>query len=153
MLELGFADTAALWLSAVEAPDSLLQARVELSQGNERGALRSLAGRDEPEAQALRLTALRRLDDSAAAAAALLSAGQTDEATLVLARAQSWTALAAAEPSIWQALALGATSSPEPAAAEGPLGRGHQLAEAGSATRAMISALLSETPLPGLSPP
>lgn len=153
LLELGFADTAALWLSAVEAPDSLLQARVELSQGNERGALRSLAGRDEPEAQALRLTALRRLDDSAAAAAALLSAGQTDEATLVLARAQSWTALAAAAPSTWQALALGATSSPEPAAAEGPLGRGHQLAEAGSATRAMISALLSETPLPGLSPP
>lgn len=152
LMTLGFADPAALWISAVEAPDPLLRAQVDLSRGDARGALRSLAGRDEPEAQALRLTALRSLDDAADAAAALRSAGQTADAARALARAADWQGLAGAEPSAWQTVAATLQPPAGQSLTEGPLARGQQLTEAGSATRAAITALLSETPLPSLSP-
>ena len=154
LMDLGFADAAALWLSAVEAPDPLLQTRVDLGQGNIRAALRHLAGQDTPEADAMRLTALRRLEDASDAAAALQIAGQAEEATRSLARAADWQGLAATAPSNWQSLASALLpTAPEPTTAEGPLSRANQLAEAGDATRIAIAALLAEAPLPGLPGP
>ena len=90
---------------------------------------------------------------AAVAAAALRSAGQTADAARALARAADWQGLAGSEPSTWQTVAAALQPPAGQALAEGPLARGQQLTEAGSATRAAITALLSETPLPSLSAP
>ena len=154
LLDLGFADAAALWLAATQTADPLLQARVDLATDDPRAALRILAGRQDPDAQSLRLDALNRLGATADAAETLRSTGQDEDATRTLARAGDWASVADSTPSTWQILAQDALMPPaEPAAAEGPLANGHRLTEAAGTTRAAVSALLAETPSPGLAGP
>lgn len=142
LLGLGFGPAAANWLAGVDEPDPLLRARADLAIGDPRAALRQLAGREEPEAVALRLAALQALGDGAGEAALHQAAGDAAAASRALARAGAWEALTAAAPSPWQALAA---RDDAPSETLGPLARGQQLTEAAGTTRQAILALLAET--------
>ncbi len=100
LLDLGLADTAAVWLLPPAAPvpppeDAIRLARSALLRGDARDALRVLAGAADAEAAALRAAARDRLGDAAGAAEAWLAAGQPDRAARTAWRARDW-ALAAA---------------------------------------------------------
>lgn len=147
LLDLGFAEPAALWLDGVAEPDPVLRARADLALGDPRAVLRGLAGRMEPEALPLRLAALNALGDGVTEAATLRAVGEEEAANRALARMGQWESLAATAPSPLQMLAAGTLDAP-PSPSDGPLARGHLLTESGRATRDAIFALLSETPAP-----
>ncbi len=98
LLDLGFADHAALWLAKpTTGPDSaerqLLRAQVALAQGLPHRAMVELLGLDGPEAARVRASAMRQNGDYSQAGAMLMAAEDVDAATRSFWLAEDWEAV------------------------------------------------------------
>ncbi len=89
LLTLGFPSESRLLLAAVTpGPEAALQrARAAILRVEPRAALREIAGRTDPDAEAVRASALLQLDQPLQAAEAWLAAGQQDRAATAAWRA------------------------------------------------------------------
>lgn len=149
----GLGAPATAWLATVESPDPLLLAQTALKNGDGRAALRPLALSEGELAQELKLQAFALIGENVQQAELLKEAGDLVAASAALARAGEWAELAETGDEPWKSVAtrLSQTEPPAqeaPASAYGPLARGHDLAQAGEATRTAISLLLKATPTP-----
>lgn len=146
LVELGFAETALMWLEPTDPGDPPERRRIaaaaELALGHASRSLDLLSGLDGPEDAALRAEAFVRLGDFAAARAAYAEAGKDVDALRLAAWQGAWSELASAGQPLW------ANASAEPTdglpSEGGPLARGAALLEASAASRASIDALLAE---------
>lgn len=151
LLDLGFADSAMLWLGGIVDSDPgavrLLAAEAELARGDAQAALRHLADLDLPEADPLRAQAHLGLGAYEPARKALLASGEADRAARLLAWERDWAGLSAEGEEPWRAAADLLVSPPlKPEA--GLLAAGNRLAEDGASARAAIAALLAAVPAP-----
>lgn len=150
---LGLPKPAQKWLESVNAADPLLVAEAALKASDAQTALSALKDVQGDVATSLRLTALEILGHEQQRAEIFESVGKTAEATSAQARAGDWSAVASAADGPWKNLAEKLPETP-PKLTEndglpyGPLARGHDLATAGSDTRAAIGALLETLPSP-----
>jgi tetratricopeptide (TPR) repeat protein len=149
LLNLGFAHDAARWLNNVANPDSILAAKISLSQGDAQSALTWLDGLTEPEALTLRALALQGLGDNAAAAKIYSDSGAETLAQTTMIHARDWAGLSEKGSDPWKAAtamvlpALGGSPTPG-----GPLARGHSLIDESTNTRIAIGSLLHGVPIP-----
>lgn len=151
LLALGFPDATLVWLGPVVASDPVDQrvmaAKAQLSRRDAATALALLEGITDPEAEALRASALLLLGDLSAAHSALSKAGDSETATRVGLWNGNLSGLPPESAEAWQATADLAEPLPG-AEATGLLGRGSQTVEASLAARDAIDALLADVPPP-----
>ncbi len=174
MLSLGFpAESRLLLAAATPGPEAGLQrARAALLRSEPRAALREIAGRTDPEAEAVRAQAYLQLGQPLQAAEAWLAAGQEDEAAHAAWRAgdletagrlsdpersaaiEVLEAPRAVEPGAPESspgdVAAGSGSGGEPSAAPsaGPMTEARGRLEESARTRAAVDALLASFPAP-----
>ena len=151
LLELGFPETALVWLGNTGADASTdqrrLAARAELARGDARQALLHLSGLEGEDAAELRARAQTQLGALDAARTSYAAAGQTEEATRLAAWSADWKNLTDSAAGPWAAAASLADGAVP--AEGGPLARGAALLGDSAATRDAVSALLSGVPEPG----
>lgn len=154
LLGLGLADPAQRWLDAIENPDPILAAQIALGRGDGHHALAALAQKTGDEAQELTLLALDLIGQDEARAKILAASEIPEAAAPALARAGKWPALETSEAKVWAELASRLAPSPanqpETSQPTGPLAHGHDLIAAGGETRAAVTALLANIPMPNL---
>ncbi len=177
LLDLGFPAEARLLLAAAATPGpegALQRARAALLRQDPRAALREIAGRTDPEAEAVRAAAFLTLGQPSQAAEAYLAAGRETDAANAAWRAGDLTmagrlsdpdrgaaidalAVAAAEAEV-ESEGGGETGAvadssvapaPEPAdASGGPLANARSLLARSAETRGAVDALLATFPAP-----
>lgn len=151
LLALAFPDSALVWLGPVVASDPvalrMTAAKAQLSRRDPAAALALLDGITDPEAEAMRASALLLLGDLSAAQVALSRAGDGETASRVGLWDGNWSGLAPETAEPWQAIADLAQPLAD-AETTGLLGRGSLSVEASLAARDAIDALLAEVPPP-----
>lgn len=153
MLALGLADQAARWLQLVEAPPTLLDARIRVALGQNQDALALLQNDTSPAAFQIKVAALKGLGDERALSDLFAAAGMTEDQWRAISRLQDWDAIAAAGPEVWQKAAQSLTNpasatTPQDPSETGPLAQGRALLQSSTGTRAAIDALLDSVKSP-----